>query len=91
MVQRIINSIRAHRLSKNYSQEYVASKLDFSQSYYARIESGKVELSVKHMVLLFEILEIDYVDFFKKIRKEKNSLKILRLLDKKIKIDFNLF
>ena len=75
MVQGVLNSIRTHRISKNYSQEYIAAKLNFSQSYYARIESGKVELSLSQMFLLFEILEIDYVDFFKQIKKSQKKTK----------------
>lgn len=71
MVDKIITKIRMARLEKNYSQDYIASKLSISQSYYAKIESGKSEIIIKLFLEIIEILEIDLIDFFKLIKTSK--------------------
>jgi transcriptional regulator with XRE-family HTH domain len=69
----ILNTIRLIRLEKKLSQEYIASKLNFTQSYFAKMENGESDISVRNLILLLDILEIDPVDFFKEV-KRKNKL-----------------
>ena len=71
MVEDAVKIIRLARKEKNYSQEYVALRLNISQSYYGRIENGKVNLDLKILNKILEILEIDYVEFFTSIKKYK--------------------
>lgn len=71
MVKEAVKIIRSARIEKNYSQEYVASKLNISQSYYGRIENGKANLDLKILDEILEILEIDYLEFFTKIKVSK--------------------
>ena len=71
MVNRVITKIRIARLEKNYSQDYLASKFGISQSYYAKIESGKSEITIKLFLEIIEILEIDLIDFFKLLKTSK--------------------
>lgn len=71
MVEELVKIIRLARKEKNYSQEYVASKLNISQSYYGRIENGKANLDLKILDEILEILEIDYLEFFTKIKVSK--------------------
>lgn len=59
MGQDILEIIRQQRKIKDYSQDYVASELNLSQSHYARIESGKSELMFSVFVKLIEILELE--------------------------------
>ena len=47
MDKEAVKLIRKIRIEKNYSQEYLASKLNISQSYYGRIENGKTSLNLK--------------------------------------------
>lgn len=63
MVTITLTKLRILRLERNYSQEYIASKLHLSQSYYAKIESGKAELTVRLLFEILQILEIDALDF----------------------------
>lgn len=63
MLSIILTKLRLLRLERNYSQEYIASKLNISQSYYAKIESGKKELSVRSLFEILEILQMDSLDF----------------------------
>lgn len=67
MVNRVHNKIRSIRIEKNLSQEYIATSLNISQSYYAKIENGKKEISVKMLIDILNILEEDIISFFREI------------------------
>jgi transcriptional regulator with XRE-family HTH domain len=71
----VLNTIRLIRLEKKLSQEYVASKLNFTQSYYAKMENGESDISARNLLLLLDILEMDPIDFFKEVKRKKKSLK----------------
>ena len=62
---RKLKRIRLERFNSGFSQEFVANKLNISQSFYARIESGKNRLTVDFLIKLAEIFEIQPEDFFK--------------------------
>ena len=64
----VLNTIRLIRLEKKLSQEYIASKLNFTQSYYAKMENGESDISARNLLLLLDILEIDPLDFFKEVK-----------------------
>lgn len=72
MVKEAIKLIRKMRIEKNYSQEYLASKLNISQSYYGRIENGRANLDLETLNEILVVLEIDCIDFFAKIKISKN-------------------
>lgn len=65
----ILKTIRISRIEKNLTQEDVAKKLNFTQSYYAKIENGKADITLQNLLKLLEILEVNYFDFQKKIKK----------------------
>jgi transcriptional regulator with XRE-family HTH domain len=44
---RVCTKIKLLRLEKNFTQDYLAEQLNISQSYYAKIENGKKEISIK--------------------------------------------
>jgi transcriptional regulator with XRE-family HTH domain len=52
------DKIRIQRLTKNYSQEYMAFMLDISQAAYSKLERNETELSLKRIYAIAEILEI---------------------------------
>ena len=64
MDKKINEKIRLLRLQKNYSQDYVASQLKLSQSYYGRIETGKRTISLDLLMKILSILDVDYIKFF---------------------------
>lgn len=66
MINYILNKIRVNRIEKNYSQAYLASKLQISQSYYAKIERGKTDLTLARFIVIAAVLEMKPQDFFKK-------------------------
>lgn len=57
------------RIAKNLSQEDVAKKLGKTQSYYAKMENGKAEITLRNLLKLLEIFEIDFFEFNKKVKK----------------------
>lgn len=64
MKNKILTKIRLKRLEKNFSQDYLASKIGISQSYYARIESGKNELTLTSLLKIATVLEVSPKKFF---------------------------
>ena len=50
--------IRIRRLTKNYSQEYMAFMLDISQAAYSNLERDETELTIRRIYEIAEILEM---------------------------------
>ena len=46
------------RISKDWSQQFMADRLGMSQANYARLESGKVKLDMSRLEEILNILEI---------------------------------
>jgi transcriptional regulator with XRE-family HTH domain len=55
----IADNIRAARLYRNYSQDYLAYKLNISQNSYSKVECGYTRLTVERLDKIAEILEIE--------------------------------
>jgi transcriptional regulator with XRE-family HTH domain len=55
----ITEKIRVARLTKGYSQHYMAVQLNIGQNAYCKIECGKTKLSLKRFLAISRILEID--------------------------------
>lgn len=49
--------IKNLREERNYSQQYLATKLGISQKAYSKIETGETKLSVDNLLKIAEILE----------------------------------
>lgn len=60
----ILKKIKDNRTEKQFSQEYMAMKLDISQTAYSCIESGKTDLHISHLSKIAETLERSIVEFF---------------------------
>ncbi|QEM03015.1 helix-turn-helix transcriptional regulator [Mucilaginibacter rubeus] len=61
----IANRIRAIRQEKNYTQFYVAYKLNVSQNTFSKIELGNVKLTLARLIDIAKVLEVDLHDFLK--------------------------
>jgi transcriptional regulator with XRE-family HTH domain len=72
MTHWVQKSLRKYRLEKNYSQEYMASQLNLSQTSYSRIENGKTPLTVEMLEKILVILNIDLLIFLNKAKKHKS-------------------
>lgn len=80
MVNFILTKIRSKRLEKNYSQKYLAARLNISQSYYAKIENGNTKLTVEGLIEISQILNLNIVELFNpqnqtKLAQNKNKIK----------------
>lgn len=51
-------NIRMLRISKEWSQQFMADRLGMSQANYARLESGKVKLNMSRLEEISQILEV---------------------------------
>ena len=81
MVNDVCEKIRLLRIEKNYSQEYIASMLNITQSYYGRIENGKTTISVECLFKILYVLEADCTTFFCDVNlNQKIRIKISILL-----------
>jgi transcriptional regulator with XRE-family HTH domain len=66
----IAHKIRRIREIKNYSQEFVAQKLDISPKAYSKLENDETKLSVDRLYQIAEILEVkpeDLMNFDEKM------------------------
>jgi transcriptional regulator with XRE-family HTH domain len=60
MVEKILIKIKKRRNELGYSQQYVSSQLNITQSSYNKIENGTTELSVAVLMKLCQILQLEY-------------------------------
>jgi transcriptional regulator with XRE-family HTH domain len=51
------SNIKKHRELKNYTQEYMADRLNISQNTYSKLENGGIKLTVDRLKQISEILE----------------------------------
>ena len=56
----VLCNIKKCREDLGYSQEYMASVLEISQPAYSKIEAGKSELSLSHIITICRTLETDF-------------------------------
>ncbi len=54
--------IRKYRIQNEFSQEYLASRLNICQEAYSKIELNKTELTLKRLYQLASIFEIPITD-----------------------------
>ena len=76
MTQYILNKFTAKRLEKKFSQEYMASCLKITQGYYNKLENGKIEMTIRTMFEIMEVLEMDTSELFgnSKVAEKQKTL-----------------
>jgi len=58
-IKAIAANIRSKREYRNYTQEYLAAKLNISQNAYSKIELGYTKITVERLFQIAAILEFD--------------------------------
>ncbi|MDB5132821.1 MAG: ATP-binding region ATPase domain protein [Mucilaginibacter sp.] len=58
-VQVVASNIKKARLYRNYSQDYLAYKLNISQNAYSKVELGITKVTIDRLVKIAAVLEID--------------------------------
>jgi len=64
-VKSVAINIRKIRESKNYTQDYLAIKLNISQNAYSKIELGYTKITVARLFQIAQILEVDPVELLR--------------------------
>lgn len=55
----IDRNIHALRELKNYTQEYMAEQLQMSQANYSKLENGTIDVSIKKLQVIAQVLDIN--------------------------------
>ncbi|MES2827975.1 MAG: helix-turn-helix transcriptional regulator [Bacteroidota bacterium] len=55
----VIRNIKKIRHYKNYSQDFIATKLDISQNAYSKIELGHSKISLMRFFQIASVLGVD--------------------------------
>jgi len=66
----IVTNIRKIREFRDYTQDYLAAKLNISQNAYSKIELGYSSITVVRLIHIAEILEIDLAALVSKSSEE---------------------
>jgi transcriptional regulator with XRE-family HTH domain len=61
-LEKITRDIRRIREQKNFSQEYMATRLHISQNTYSKLELGYTSLTVERLIQIAAIFEISIID-----------------------------
>jgi transcriptional regulator with XRE-family HTH domain len=64
-IKAIAANIRHKREYRNYTQEYLAAKLQISQNAYSKIELGYTKITVERLFQVADVLELDVADLIK--------------------------
>ncbi len=64
MIEKMLTKVKTERVKKGYSQEYLASILNISQSSYNKLENGKVEITLSTLFKIISILGLDHKELF---------------------------
>lgn len=60
-VRKVADNIRRVRAYRNYTQDYLAAKLNISQNAYSKIELGYSRITINRLFDIAHILEVDPV------------------------------
>jgi len=61
-IKSVASNIRKLREHRNYTQEYLAAKLNISQNAYSKIELGYTKITLERLFYIAMILDTDPVD-----------------------------
>ncbi|RFZ94456.1 XRE family transcriptional regulator [Mucilaginibacter conchicola] len=69
-IESIIINIRMLRERRNYTQEYMAMKMQCSQNAYSKLELGYSKLTVEKLMQVADVLEVSVGDL---VNPQKNT------------------
>jgi transcriptional regulator with XRE-family HTH domain len=83
--------IKAIRLSKNYTQDYVASQMGISQRQYSKIESCEVKIDFDRLKKLSEIFDINLSEMLSDDNKQVNNFNNNKLITNAVVNNYSQF
>ena len=69
-IKAVALTIRKRREFRNYTQEYLALKLNISQNAYSKIELGYTKITLERLFQIADILEFEVIDLIQPDRAE---------------------
>lgn len=69
-IKAVAATIRKRRELRNYTQEYLALKLNISQNAYSKIELGYTKITLERLFQIADILQYDVIDLIQPERAE---------------------
>jgi transcriptional regulator with XRE-family HTH domain len=57
----IATNVKNARLNKNYSQDYIAGKLNISQNAYSKVELGQTKITLERLSIIADVLQVELV------------------------------
>jgi transcriptional regulator with XRE-family HTH domain len=66
----IAKHMRDARLSRNYSQEYMAAKMAISQNAYSKMEMGYTEITLKRFLMMAKLLDYDVIELLNEMSSD---------------------
>ena len=75
-IKAIAANIRHKREYRNYTQEYLAHKLNISQNAYSKIELGYTKITLERLFQISDILEFDAAELINPEKDIKNLLNV---------------
>ena len=63
LVEGIRERIKAIRIEKGYSQDYMAQMLNISQNSYHKLEKGYTRIHLEKFIEIAKILEVEFFGF----------------------------
>jgi transcriptional regulator with XRE-family HTH domain len=73
-IKTLAMSIRSARLQRNYSQDYLALKLNMTQNGYSKIELGQSKVSVERLIEICDVLDVNPAELIQCVSKFQTSL-----------------
>jgi transcriptional regulator with XRE-family HTH domain len=64
-IKTVAINIRKVREYRNYTQEYLAMKLNISQNAYSKIELGYTKITLERLYEVAQILEVDLIELIR--------------------------
>jgi transcriptional regulator with XRE-family HTH domain len=61
--------VKKYRLTKNFSQQYVAQKIGITQKAYSKLENNEIKMGVDTLIRIAEALETPISNFFDESNK----------------------
>jgi len=69
-VKAVATNVRNKREQLNYTQEYLAAKLNISQNAYSKIELGYTKITIERLFQIADVLDIDLIELLNSTRVE---------------------
>lgn len=69
-IKAVASTIRKRREFRNYTQEYLALKLNISQNAYSKIELGYTKITLERLFQIADILEFDVIELIQPERAD---------------------